>query len=266
MSNPTESPLSGAAADALSGTVDPSTGAIYNTIGASTYYTAAYQKEAIWNRILALPNQLRVVKDGALTFGVMGGMFRIGIATYSYPGSAANALTDNATNYIYLLGSGTLTCNTTGFPVGEDHVPLAVISCASGAYAASDIQDCRGRAVLSAFGAAGAVEASTAASGSPNVLTVRETGKTLTNEGATARNYHTLPSAAAGMSFEFVVQDSDGMRIVAAAGDTIRVAGNVSAAAGYIQNATVGSAIRLLAVNATEWIAVSYVGTWTVDS
>lgn len=98
------------------------------------------------------------------------------------------------------------------------------------------------------------------------MLTVQETGKNLTNEGTTARNYNTLPSAAAGMSFEFVVQDADGMRIVAAAGDTIRVAGSVSAAAGYIQNATVGSAIRLLAVNATEWIAVNYVGTWTVDS
>ena len=176
MSNPTESPLSGAAADALSGTADPNTGAIYNTIGASTYYTAAYQKEAIWNRIMALPNQLRVVKDGALTFGVTGGMFRIGNATYQYAGSAANALTDNGNNYIYLLGSGTLTCNTSGFPVGEDHVPLAVISCASGAYAVADIQDYRGRAVISAFGALGAVEASTAGSGSPNVLTVRETG------------------------------------------------------------------------------------------
>jgi hypothetical protein len=56
------------------------------------------------------------------------------------------------------------------------------------------------------------------------------------------------------------------MRITAVGDETIRVAGSVSATGGYIQNATIGSAIRLVAVNTTEWIAVSYVGTWTIDS
>ena len=266
MSNPTESPLSAGAADALSGTADSNTGAIYNTIAQAEYYTAAYQKEAIWNRILSLPNELRVVKDGTLTFGVFAGKFADGFTVRSYAGSTGNALTDAATNYIYLTADGTLTINTTGFPANDNHVPLAMILTASGAFAATDITDYRGRAVVAAFGASGNVEASTAGSGSPNVLTANESGKILTNEGATARNYHTLPTAVAGLTFQFVVQDSDGMRIAANTGDTIRVAGSASGSAGYIQNATIGSAIRLVAINATEWIAASYVGTWTVDS
>jgi hypothetical protein len=85
-----------------------------------------------------------------------------------------------------------------------------------------------------------------------------------TNEGATSKVERTLPSAAAGYEYTFVVQDSDGIRIIAAAGDTIRVAGSVSSAGGYAENTTIGSTITLVAINATEWIATSVNGTWTL--
>lgn len=110
------------------------------------------------------------------------------------------------------------------------------------------------------------VEANTAGSGAPNVLLKNESLTLLTNEGTTAQNYHTLPTAVAGIEFDFVVQDADGIRIVAAAGDTIRDLATVSAAAGYIQSTTVGSTLRLTAINATEWVVLSKQGTWTVDS
>jgi hypothetical protein len=111
------------------------------------------------------------------------------------------------------------------------------------------------------------VEPNTAGSGSPNVLLAKESGTVVTNEGATAQNYHTLPTAVAGLQFTVVVQDADGIRIVAGADDTIRIAANVSAAAGYIQNSTIGSTITLLAVNAVEWVALGTpAGTWTIDS
>lgn len=110
------------------------------------------------------------------------------------------------------------------------------------------------------------IEANTAGSGAPNVLTSVESRTVLTNEGAVAQNYHTLPTAAAGLEFEFVVQDSDGIRVVASSGDTIRDGATVSAAAGFIQSTTVGSTLRLLAINATEWIVMSKQGTWTIDS
>jgi len=111
------------------------------------------------------------------------------------------------------------------------------------------------------------VEANTAGVGAPNLLTATESRTLLTNEGATsAENYHTLPAAEAGkgLKFTFVCQDGTfGMRIVAGSGDTIRIANNVSAAAGYVQSLTVGSAITLVCINATEWIAIAAHGDWT---
>lgn len=109
------------------------------------------------------------------------------------------------------------------------------------------------------------VEASTVGSASPNLLVSSESRKLLTNEGATAEAYNTLPSAAAGMEFAFAVQDADGLRVVAAAGDTIRLAGSVSAVAGFVRSTVIGSALILTAINATEWVALSVAGTWTVD-
>lgn len=110
------------------------------------------------------------------------------------------------------------------------------------------------------------LEANTAGVGSPNIILATETRRVFTNEGTTAQNYHTLPSAAAGLDFRFIVQDTDGIRVVADTGDTIRDVGTVSSAAGFIQSTTVGSAIHLIAINATEWIVVSKNGTWTIDS
>lgn len=75
-----------------------------------------------------------------------------------------------------------------------------------------------------------------------------------------------LPTAAAGYCYDFAVQDADGIKIVASAGDTIRQIGTVSAAAGYIQSVAQGSTLRLCSINATEWIEMSALGTWTIDS
>jgi hypothetical protein len=111
------------------------------------------------------------------------------------------------------------------------------------------------------------IEANTAGSGAPNTLLGSETMNVLTNEGATAENYHTLPAASSGLTFTFVVPDADGIRITAAAGDTIRpIAGTAaSAAAGFIRCATQGAFITLVAVNSTEWVAIGSSGVWTID-
>lgn len=107
------------------------------------------------------------------------------------------------------------------------------------------------------------VEANTSTSGSPNIITSAETRTIFTNEGSSAKNYHTLPTAVAGLSFTFIVQDVDGIRVVANAGDTIRLAGTVSGAAGYTESTTIGDVVTLVAINATEWFAINIIGTWT---
>ncbi len=88
-----------------------------------------------------------------------------------------------------------------------------------------------------------------------------------TNEGATAEVYVTLPPAISGTSISFVVQDTDGIRITAAAGDTIRpIAGTAaSATGGFIRCATQGAFITLIAINVTEWVAIGSAGVWTID-
>ena len=62
----------------------------------------------------------------------------------------------------------------------------------------------------------------------------------------------------------FVVDDADGIRVTAATGETIAVAGNTSASAGKIESTTIGDTIHLKCYRAGSWRAESYVGTWTV--
>jgi len=151
MANPVESALGSTDADALSGTTAANTQIIYCTVADSTYYTEWYELMAILDRIAGLSNQLRVVKDAALTYGVFAGKYMHGTTEVNYAGSTGNALTDDTTNYIYLTAVGTLTKNTTGFPDEgtTPHIPLATILTASGAYAHTDITDMRGRAIFS---------------------------------------------------------------------------------------------------------------------
>lgn len=92
-----------------------------------------------------------------------------------------------------------------------------------------------------------------------------EKAAVFTNEGAGGEVNFTLPTAVAGYRYTFIVQATQNLRITAATGDTIRVAGTVSAAAGNMVNAVIGSSVTLVAINATEWIAESAInGVWTV--
>lgn len=90
--------------------------------------------------------------------------------------------------------------------------------------------------------------------------TSAESGELYTNEGDANGAIITLPTAVAGLTYTFYVQAAQILQIVAAAGDTIRVGTTVSAAAGNIASNTVGSAITLTAINATEWVATEAAG------
>ena len=70
-----------------------------------------------------------------------------------------------------------------------------------------------------------------------------------------------------GNNFCFYVADTDGLKIKAATGDDIRIAGTVSASAGYIQNSTIGSSVCLVAIDVDHWVAINAPnGTWTFDT
>jgi hypothetical protein len=100
----------------------------------------------------------------------------------------------------------------------------------------------------------------------PRTLTANESGITINNTGATALIVVNLPAAAAGLRFTFVVLDTDGIKAVAATGDTITIDGTTSGAAGFCTSTTIGDTVTLEAQNATQWVAVASLGAggWTV--
>jgi hypothetical protein len=90
-----------------------------------------------------------------------------------------------------------------------------------------------------------------------------DTRTVYTNEGDTDGATITLPTAVAGLQFTAYVQTAQTLTITAAAGDTLRIASSVTAAAGSITSAVVGSSVTLTAINATEWVATSSIGSWS---
>jgi hypothetical protein len=95
-------------------------------------------------------------------------------------------------------------------------------------------------------------------------ITNEMTSRVMTNQGTAALAEYTLPTAVAGLTYTFIVQDVDGIKVIAAAADTIRLAASVSAAAGFASCTVIGNTLTLVAINATEWVATSVNGTWTV--
>jgi hypothetical protein len=107
------------------------------------------------------------------------------------------------------------------------------------------------------------VEDNTAGVGSPNVLTVNETNNFVTNSGAAALQYNTLPAAAAGVRYSFACVDADGMRVTAN-GDTITLDGAVSSSSGYIETTDTSATCDLIAVSSASWIVTNWQGNWSV--
>ncbi len=230
---------------------------------------------------MKVSNDFRVFKDSTsdMVYGVEAGECEYRGDVVTYAGTTnETGLVNSDTNYIYLdltSGSAVLVDNVTGFPADSattPHIRLATIATGVGTFDYGDIVDCRSPSSWKVLGDGGtglaffSVEENTDGVGDPNVLTAAESGKVLTNEGAGAKNYHTLPAAVAGLNYTFIIKDSDGMRIVAGAGDTIRIANTVSVAAGYIDSTTIGSVVTLVAINATEWMASTDEGTWAVET
>lgn len=94
-------------------------------------------------------------------------------------------------------------------------------------------------------------------------LNVTESGTVQTNAGAGGAQAWVLPTAAAGLEYTLVVMAAQELRITPAAGDVINIAGVAGDAAEYWTANAVGEALHIVAVDATNWVAVSYTGTWT---
>ncbi len=96
---------------------------------------------------------------------------------------------------------------------------------------------------------------------------VTESGQVFTNQADANVQLYTLPAAATGLVFTFLDVEPAGaadFQIKATGDDTIAGGG---AAEYYIcKTDAVSQSVTLIAVNATEWIVVSQVGTWANDN
>jgi hypothetical protein len=130
--------------NSLSGTNDSSQEVLYAP--STSFYKTLYRLLDVARRA----GDLRVYKDGDLTFGVRPGAFMDGATAVTYAGAADQPLSDEDTNYIYLTTDGQLHVNQTGFPSASTtpHVPLASITTTNGIYNHSDITDYRGRSMF----------------------------------------------------------------------------------------------------------------------
>lgn len=117
------------------------------------------------------------------------------------------------------------------------------------------------------FGAYRRVQASTAGSGAPLSLGEDDVGKVITNQGATARVYVQLPAAITGWNITALVVDSDGLRLVASAGDTITVGTSLgptmSTAGGFCEAVIVGASATIVATDADNYYVTAATGAWT---
>jgi hypothetical protein len=102
----------------------------------------------------------------------------------------------------------------------------------------------------------------TAAPYSPVAL--EESNRTFLASNTSAMTQVSLPAAAVGYVFKFIVTAAQGLRIRAFTGDTIRIGSTVTAAAGYIQSTTLGDYIELFATSSGGWYARSPIQGWTI--
>lgn len=99
--------------------------------------------------------------------------------------------------------------------------------------------------------------------GSPKILTAEHSGRRFNNDGASARVYVTLPaSATVGTHYYFDITDTDGFRVTAAGGTTIRINSLVTAANGYVEGETVGTGLHLVLTAGGEWRNMVPTGIW----
>jgi len=152
----------------MSGTADAEQEVLFIPTGESPYYTSFYKMLYRLLKVSRRAGDLRVFKDGDLTFGVRAGKWFNGDALIEKAELTEQSLTNNQTNYIYYTAAGALTVNTTGFPVPSvtPHIPLAAITTSAGDYDGrdasdgGDITDCRAAALFTVQGsAAGNIDA-----------------------------------------------------------------------------------------------------------
>lgn len=92
-----------------------------------------------------------------------------------------------------------------------------------------------------------------------------DTGKHFDNIGAAGEVDFTLPAAASGLQYCFLVDAAQTVKVIAASGEKIAIGASNSAATGNITATAAFAMTCLEAHKAAQWVARSSTGTWTVN-
>jgi len=92
-----------------------------------------------------------------------------------------------------------------------------------------------------------------------DTLTASQSGLLSIYRPLAAKALTELPTAAAGLWFEFLVADADSLNIYAANGDSLIT----SAGAAYKTETSVAGTMRIVAIDTTRWVMTQTLGTWT---
>lgn len=98
----------------------------------------------------------------------------------------------------------------------------------------------------------------------PVELTTADSATIYTNEWTEETISFALPTAAAWLTYTFIVQNEDWVTIVANTWDTIQFNEDITATGWEITSVDVWSTITLVAINDTERVATSIVWTWVI--
>ncbi len=125
--------------NARKGTLDPGTGldfielAATDVVGLTLHDRLTRDTDRLVKVLMPIA-PLRPFIDGAMSIGVKGGDYTQGGAVKTFVEVAAQALTDDATNYVYINNANALVINTSGFPVDlTSYLPLATVTTVAGA-------------------------------------------------------------------------------------------------------------------------------------
>lgn len=91
-----------------------------------------------------------------------------------------------------------------------------------------------------------------------------DTGTQFDNIGASGEVDFTLPTAAIGLKYGFIVKAAQVLKIIAGSSTIIAIGSSISASAGNIQANVAYASVQIEAISTTEWVATAVTGSWTV--
>lgn len=131
----------------LAAAEDTPTGVQYIPTGTSPYILEFRRLVHRMLRAFERANDLRVYQDGDATFGVRPGICRVNDQAVDFAGVENQAVTLNATTYVWIDDAGAIQTSTTSFPTtATTYLGLAIITADSDAI--TSVDDRRGEAFL----------------------------------------------------------------------------------------------------------------------